>query len=266
MQVNLYQNKLNIKYFLYEIVHHCNLNCKGCDHCAPIAEPEFVDLERYKKDLEKIKKTFHIIDSIGVMGGEPLLHPDFLEIVKITRKVLKYTGIFIFTNGICLKDKDDKFWKALGKEKANFIITRYNLDLNYRNIEATARQHGVYISYENGNKLKNEFNKIRLDLNASMDAEYSHTHCFQAQFCPTLENGILYRCPIVPAARHFNKYFNKNLIVSKGDGIDLYKRPKKEEILSYFNNPIPFCRYCDIKERDKMIKWEISKKDIQEWT
>ena len=266
MQVNSLKNKLNIRYFLYEIVHHCNLDCKCCDHCSPLAEPEFVNLKHYKKDLEKLKKTINIINSIGIMGGEPLLHPDFLEIVKITRKVLKYTVIFIYTNGICLQNKDTKFWQTLSKEKANIIITKYNLNINYSELEITARQHGVYISYENRNKQKDEFNKIKFDINGDMDIEYSHSHCFHAEHCATLENGVLYKCPIVPAARHFNKYFNKNLSVVEEDGIDLYKKHSNEEILSYFKNPIPFCRYCDIRERDKMIKWEISKKNIQEWT
>jgi len=66
---------LNLLYFLYEIVHHCNLNCKGCDHCAPIAEEEFVSVEQIIKDLTLLKSRFFNIFQLGIMGGEPLLHP-----------------------------------------------------------------------------------------------------------------------------------------------------------------------------------------------
>ncbi|MBQ8887474.1 MAG: 4Fe-4S cluster-binding domain-containing protein [Candidatus Gastranaerophilales bacterium] len=85
MGIELINNKLHLQYFLYEIVHHCNLNCKGCDHCAPIAEEEYVELKQYKNDL----KHFNEINAFAIMGGEPLLHPYINEIVKISRKILK---------------------------------------------------------------------------------------------------------------------------------------------------------------------------------
>lgn len=266
MQVELVGSKLKIKYFLYEIVHHCNLNCKYCDHCSPIAEQEFVDLKQYKNDLKKIRKTFNIIQSMGIMGGEPLLHPKFLEILKISRKILPYTALLIFTNGICLKDKDDKFWKLCGKLGVNIVITKYKLDINYKEYEEKALSYHVPLFYENRNKLKDEFNKIKFDLSGQMDKVDSHNNCYHAQFCPTLENGILYKCPIIPASRHFNKYFNKNMIITVSDGINLYNKNSKEAILKYFKEPLLFCRYCDVKERNNAKKWEISKKDIKEWT
>ena len=65
MQVVVENNKINLKSFLYEIVHHCNLNCNYCDHCAPIAEPEFVDINTYKNDLKHLKK--YLIKYIQLM-------------------------------------------------------------------------------------------------------------------------------------------------------------------------------------------------------
>ena len=84
--------------------------------------------------------------------------------------------------------------------------------------------------------------------------------------CHQLENGILYKCPIVPASRHFNKFFGTNIVVSEQDGVNLNKRLKKEEIIEYFEKPIPFCKYCNMGEREENKEWGISKKDITEWT
>ncbi|GHT99783.1 hypothetical protein FACS1894142_7680 [Spirochaetia bacterium] len=33
---------------------HCNLNCKCCTAFSPIAEKEFLDIDTYKKDMEKL--------------------------------------------------------------------------------------------------------------------------------------------------------------------------------------------------------------------
>lgn len=56
MAIEQIKNKLKLQYFLYEIVHNCNLNCKGCDHCSPIADEEYVNLKQFKEDLKKLKK------------------------------------------------------------------------------------------------------------------------------------------------------------------------------------------------------------------
>ena len=266
MQVEIYNNKLILNYFLYEIVHHCNLNCKYCDHCAPIAETEFVDIKIYKNDLKKIKQIFNTILSFGIMGGEPLLHPNLIEILKISRKILSDSTIFIFTNGICLKEMSRSFWIMLNKFDIKLVITKYNIGLNYQELEEEALKHNVTLFYENNNKIKDGFYKIKFDLNGQMVKFDSHNSCYHAKYCPTLENGILYKCPIVPAARHFNQYFKENIQITKKDGINLYNKNSKENILKYFLEPIPFCKYCNVIQRNNIMKWDFSKKDINEWT
>ena len=266
MNIQYENKKLKTNYFLYEIVHHCNLNCKGCDHCAPIAEEEYVDIKTYKKDLEQMKKHFDFIGSIGIMGGEPLLHPKLNEIIKITRKILKHTEILIFTNAIELKNQPKIFWETMKKEKALIVITKYNLNINYSEIEQIAKQYRVIILYENERKIKNEFHKICYNEQGTEDIEQSHRNCFHRQFCTTLENGKLYKCPIIPASRHFNTFFNKNIEVTDEDSINIHTKLKKEEIYNYFNKPINFCRYCNMNGRTIAQEWGISKKEITEWT
>ncbi len=265
MGITLINNKINMQYFLYEIVHHCNLNCKGCDHCAPIAEEEFVNLKQFENDLKKIKKTFNSINAFSIMGGEPLLHPQLIEIIKISRKILKKTVILIYTNGINLENQPEKFWEICKKNKIEIILTKYKINLNIENIFKLAEKNNVKIFIEK-NKEKEFFHKIKFNLDASENEYNSYKDCYQGHVCHQLENGILYKCPIVPAARHFNKFFNKDMIISENDGLNLNKKLKKEDIIKYFENPIPFCKYCNIDDREENKDWGISKKDITEWT
>ena len=125
MSIKKFLNFLSINYFLYEIVHHCNLRCKGCDHLAPIANEEFVDLNTFKNDLILMKKRFFIIKSVGIMGGEPLLHPNLLSMLLIARKILKNTKIYLFTNGILLSSLNSDVWNVLRKEKIILVVTKY---------------------------------------------------------------------------------------------------------------------------------------------
>jgi len=33
------------------IVNHCNLNCAGCNHFSPLAEPWFIEIEDFKNQI-----------------------------------------------------------------------------------------------------------------------------------------------------------------------------------------------------------------------
>lgn len=75
----------------------CNLSCYGCyrKNEADSHKP----LEEIKKDLD-VFKTLRKSDGISIAGGEPLLHPDIIEIVKMVKAGGQKP--IINTNGIAL--------------------------------------------------------------------------------------------------------------------------------------------------------------------
>jgi MoaA/NifB/PqqE/SkfB family radical SAM enzyme len=75
----------------------CNLSCEGCYRRN---EPNsHKSLEEIKEELEVFNK-FRKCDSVSIAGGEPLLHPQIIDIVKI----IKEMGIkpVLNTNGLTL--------------------------------------------------------------------------------------------------------------------------------------------------------------------
>ena len=58
----------------YHLVNHCNLNCKGCDHFAPLAKKWHQPLDDFIKMMKTIKDTVgNHIKEIELYGGESLL-------------------------------------------------------------------------------------------------------------------------------------------------------------------------------------------------
>jgi hypothetical protein len=86
-----------------------------------------------------------------------------------------------------------------------------------------------------------------------------------ANNCIQLQDGKLYTCVLPPYIKFFNEYYAKDISVTEQDYIDIYKANDINEILNFLNKPIPFCRYCDIKNMSFNIKWAVSNKDIKEW-
>lgn len=83
------------------ITNQCNLKCEYC-----FAE-EYKQQNKYEINLTDYQQLlyFSSTSNIGIIGGEPTLHPDFVNILKCTNYICNEQDIraTLFTNGIELK-------------------------------------------------------------------------------------------------------------------------------------------------------------------
>jgi len=98
-----YNNKLGkafmpLRYF-FELTYQCNLNCPYC----------YVGVDRKKNELTT-QEWFKIIDQIPwssfvtLVGGEPLIRKDFIQILEHTAKKT-FGKLNVVTNGILMNDE-----------------------------------------------------------------------------------------------------------------------------------------------------------------
>ncbi|PIT88469.1 MAG: hypothetical protein COU29_01655 [Candidatus Magasanikbacteria bacterium CG10_big_fil_rev_8_21_14_0_10_36_32] len=91
------------------ITNCCNLKCDGCFARNAMADNSNISLDEYKKVVEQfITKGGQ---QINILGGEPLLHPNLKEMLKINKD--HYLKTTIYTNGYFLnKYKKEDFQGA----------------------------------------------------------------------------------------------------------------------------------------------------------
>ena len=77
-----------------KIGYQCNNHCLACVQGEKRKTCLFRNKEQIKKELSEARKT---CDSVVFTGGEPTLHPDFLNLVRFAQK-LKFKTIQIQTN------------------------------------------------------------------------------------------------------------------------------------------------------------------------
>lgn len=82
-----------------EVTDKCNIYCRGCYRMNGKAGHK--SLEQIKEEIN-ILKHMRNADNISIAGGEPLLHPDILEIIAYIRG-LKMKPM-VLTNGVRLVD------------------------------------------------------------------------------------------------------------------------------------------------------------------
>ena len=252
-----------------DIVDHCNLNCRGCDHFSPIAKEKFLDIESFKKDIERLSyltEKGYYLEKFSLLGGEPLLHPEICKLLKITRKALPFANnISIITNAILLPSMGQDFWDTCKENSITIFITKYPIKIDYKKIEEIAANNSVKIDYFNNKEVMKTSYKLPLDPEGKQDARNNFLNCHHANFCIPLKAGRIYTCTVAPSIQHFNEYYNYNLPLTEYDSIDIYKAKSLQEILTFVSRQIPFCSYCKVKERSYGNEWGISKKEIGEW-
>ena len=77
----------------------CNLNCPVCYTINKNTHPYFITREEFKKILAQIQETDQDMQLINFTGGEPLMHPEFAELVEMCRDAGIHR-ITISTNGL----------------------------------------------------------------------------------------------------------------------------------------------------------------------
>jgi MoaA/NifB/PqqE/SkfB family radical SAM enzyme len=267
LQLLLVSNKKITKIFPIEvhITEHCNLNCKGCSHFSSLAGEEYLNPLDFERDCIRLSQLTNKLYAFKLLGGEPLLHPKIVEFNNIARKYFPDIPIQIITNGTLLTKQDDEFWINCRKNKIQILISQYPIKLNKSEIKNLSKKYKVYVEYI-GTTNKDRMCKMPLDLTGNQNIAESYKNCIMSWgMCVTLRTGRIYACSTPAHIKFFNKYFDKDLVVTQSDYIDIYKINSGEEIIDFLCKPLQFCRYCRTKETGFGEIWETSKKEITEW-
>ncbi|MDR2709701.1 MAG: radical SAM protein, partial [Elusimicrobiota bacterium] len=217
-----------------------------------------------EKDFARLSElTKGKIETLHLMGGEPLLHPEIDKIIKISRKYFPIGDIEVVTNGILLPKMNKSFWEMCAINKIIISLTRYPIQLDMDKILNLVKNYNVIFEYYNIGKKK--MYKRPLDLLGKQNSRESFKICYMSNYCIQLKDGNLYTCSVAPYAKFFNDYFGEKLKTDEKNGINIYKANDMDEIFRFLTKPVPFCRYCNIKATTRVLDWKVSEKDINEW-
>lgn len=101
----------------------CNNNCSYCFQSLynNTAEKKYISLEHYEKILTFLKDS--PIEHINILGGEPTLHPQLLDIIDLTTK---YDFSYLLITNLLVEDEN--FFKKILDKKPKILIngTHYN--------------------------------------------------------------------------------------------------------------------------------------------
>lgn len=101
-EISPYQYEKNIDFAWIEITQRCNLYCRHC------YESSSKNVEISDMSMQDFETAVNALQSIGIqriqlVGGEPLIHPQIAEMIKIAKDTFEF--VEVYTNGTLLTEE-----------------------------------------------------------------------------------------------------------------------------------------------------------------
>lgn len=244
------------------VVDHCNLKCKGCEHYSSIADAMLCDIGVVSQDLSQLGDLFETIEHIWLLGGEPLMHPEIAQFIRVARAHFPHSEISVMTNGILVTRMNDEFWEAMTECDVRLLCDSYPINIDRDMIDELCKKHHVQLTWM---PHTTEFFKIPLDVEGKADPEKSFRHCRNVSNCAIVRDGKMYPCAHVAYADIPAEKFNlPTILPGPHDSIDIFGGASGDDVIDFLMKPIPWCRHCDF-DSYSTFEWSQSSGDASEW-
>jgi 4Fe-4S single cluster domain len=240
------RQKLSVSAMEYNLTEHCNLSCYQCDHASPLLAKKFASLADFERDMRALSQAVHL-GELRLVGGEPLLHPQLIDFMRMTRETGIADAIKIYTNGMLLHTMPDEFWEQTDTLWVSTYpgVRRRMAD---EEIAAKCAEHGVLLDLR---PVITEFNRTCInnpvedeDLVRRIFGACKMAHEYE---CFSIYEGMFFRCSVAP-------FMQKRLILAgidfpdpAVDGIQIHGNPRLAEDIAArlkSNEPMAACSYC----------------------
>jgi MoaA/NifB/PqqE/SkfB family radical SAM enzyme len=248
--------KLISRVFDFYITTHCTLNCELCMTSLPYIQEKYryhISFDSLARQLEEFFEIYNYANRLEYMGGEPLMHPNFAEIIRETLKYADKFGELRITTNATIMPNDElcELIANCGKH-FDFVVDDYG-PLS-KNIEAVAKKLEAFgipcriDTYTGENQHFGGWIKCG-------DYEYidytdeelraQHRECVQTKdaFACVYE-GKVFQCPYP-----LGFYLRKDILPPKEDYIDLFdetmsREEKRAIALEFYKTPMWACHRC----------------------
>lgn len=248
-------NRIRVAFCELQVVHHCNLSCRSCNHLSPVMPHHFADPETVFKDFHNLAKNLRP-SHIKLLGGEPLLHPQLIEVIDAVRQSGISQKIQLLTNGLLLPKMTDAFWEKIDRLRITLYPGAELSEGRMREIRERADCHHVHIRLDRVDTFRVAYSEFGTRDDRLVQRIFDTCKLAHTWRCQTVTQGHFYRCsPSSYLPRVIHSHLLPHPLV---DGLKVNASPGFDRRLwRFLTSPAPLssCHHC-LGSIGKSMAWE----------
>lgn len=251
-EIDIYKPRFS--YIEYEVARHCNLKCKGCTHFSDLEKQQtFGDVDIFKADIERLKELFWGIRIIRLLGGEPLLNPEFPKFYRIARETFQDAKIQVVSNGLLIPRIEEEILDEMRGLQIEFDITQY-VPTSKVVDQIRDKLDQKNVRYHISTLVETFFDRNNFKGNSNIKESFAGC---TSKGCHFLYNGRLAVCPRPFTFKRVKDEYGIDDNILERDIIDIYGDDINGEYLNKrMDVPAETCRYCLPQRQLKYFKWK----------
>jgi len=223
------------------VTERCTLKCKDCSNLMQYYnKPSNVSYKDINDELDLVLGSVSWINEVRVLGGEPFLNRDILQIYRFLNSSDKVRNVVTYTNGTITPSRE--VIEALCHSKNLVLVTDYGeLSRQKKGLTQALNDSGVKFRIEPASGWTDCGTVVDLRRTTD-DLQHTFSECC-AKNLITLSNGSLYRCPF---AAHLERLEFKEFPQDRLSLIEL-SASNSDQLLHEFlfeKDYISACSYC----------------------
>lgn len=260
--------RIRVESLELHVVEHCNLHCDQCDAMSPFNPEKQLSLAQAEAWLDFL--SGHVrADIFKLMGGEPLLHPELVDLIAAVRRSGITDVIRLTTNGLLLHKMPDAFWQGLDRLTVSNYASAPMKPEHVALTRAKCAEFGVVLNL----KYIDEFNGVMLTtpIRDRERVQRIYDNCWIRHRSIVVRDGRLFKCTRLAYMDDFVRTFGVALDAEdprsfhEDEGIPL-DDAFADAALAYLDDPAPLaaCRYC-LGASGKLIPHrQLTRKQVRE--
>ena len=227
-----------------DVVDHCNISCRSCDHLAPIAARAFVDPDLLERDLLLLAGCFHARRFL-LVGGEPMLHPRLSNLADAVRRSGIADKIVLLTNGLLLHRATEELWQSIDSVEVDVYPGQEPSAADFACVQQASRTGRVELFIRPMKAFSVSYSELPNDDPRLVQRLYNTCDKAHVWDCFSVRNGYFYKCAlahIIPS-----RVVKQNGWSPEQDGVKLDDPNTLLTRLGVYLedvSPLKACRYC----------------------